>query len=100
MTTHLNESCPAEKLVKILSGKWKAQIFKLAAVEILRFNALVKSLEGANKQSVATALKELCDDEILRKVTVREKPLHIEYHITEKGISFIPLLEQMEGLME
>jgi len=42
-------ACPAEALLKQLSGKWKPQIFRLAVDGPLRFNALLRAIEGTNK---------------------------------------------------
>ena len=53
------ESCPATNLLKLLAGKWKPQIYRLALEGPLRFNGLLRQLPGSNKQSVAVALKEL-----------------------------------------
>lgn len=92
-------NCPAEGLLKQLSGKWKPQIFRLAAEGPVRFNALLRQLEGANKQSIAVALRELESGEILEKVVVREKPLHIEYHLSEKGKSLLPVFKTLENLL-
>lgn len=91
-------SCPASALLKLLGGKWKAEIFRLAIDGPLRFNSLLRILPGSNKQSVATALKELEEIGILDKTTIQEKPLHIEYVLTEKGKAFIPVFEQLEFL--
>lgn len=95
----MNESnCPAEGLLKMLSGKWKPQIFRLALNGALRFNTLLRQLEGSNKQSVATALRELEEQGILEKVVVKQKPLHIEYYLSEKGKALVPVFLQLESL--
>lgn len=91
-------NCPAEGLLKLLSGKWKPQIFRLALDGSIRFNSLLRQIEGSNKQSIATALKELEEQGILEKVTIKLKPLHIEYHLSEKGKSLIPVFRQLESL--
>ena len=99
MTTEKkDQTCPAENLLKLLAGKWKPQIFRLSIEGPLRFNALVRQLEGSNKQAVATAIRELEQQGILDKQVIQEKPLHIEYTLTEKGRSFIPVFEQLEAL--
>ncbi|GAB3254260.1 hypothetical protein GCM10027347_14590 [Larkinella harenae] len=99
MKEHLEESnCPAEGLLKQLSGKWKPQIFRLAVDGPLRFNALLRQLEGANKQSIAVALKELEEQELITKTVVRLKPLHIEYTLSGKGKALIPVFRQIEYL--
>ncbi len=96
--TQESESCPAEALLKLLSGKWKPQIFRLAVNGPLRFSSLLRDLKGSNKQSIATALKELEAEGLLDKNTIREKPLHIEYVLSEKGKTMIPIFTQLEGL--
>lgn len=90
--------CPAEELLKSLSGKWKPQIFRLALDGPLRFGVLMRQMEGANKQSLASALRELVDETLLEKFVVRQKPLHIEYSLTEKGKALIPVFKQLERL--
>lgn len=91
-------SCPAEGLLKLLSGKWKPQIFKLALDGSVRFSSLLRNIEGSNKQSIAVALKELEEQGLLEKTTVQLKPLHIEYNLSEKGKSLIPVFRQLEML--
>ncbi|MNZ94683.1 putative HTH-type transcriptional regulator YybR [compost metagenome] len=93
------QPCPAQALLKLLSGKWKAEIFRLAAESPLRFNSLLRQIEGSNKQSLSVALKEMEAEGLLNKVVVKEKPLHIEYLLTEKGKLFIPVFQQLESLV-
>ena len=101
LTTSMeNENgCPIEGLLKMLSGKWKAQIFRLAVNGPLRFNGLLRQLEGSNKQSVAVALKELEEQGLLVKTVIQQKPLHIEYTLAERGKVLIPVFRQLEALL-
>jgi len=91
-------NCPAEGLLKMLSGKWKPQIFRLALDSPLRFNTLLRQIEGSNKQSIAVALKEMEEQGILEKTIIKEKPLHIEYNLSEKGKALVPVFRQLEEL--
>lgn len=88
--------CPAEGLLKQLSGKWKPQIFRLALEGPVRFNSLVREIEGSNKQSIATALRELEENGLLEKTVIKLKPLHIEYSLSEKGKSLVAVFQQLE----
>lgn len=97
-TTDEKETCPAQGLLKLLSGKWKPEIFRLATASPLRFNSLLRKIEGSNKQSLAVALKELEEVGLLDKHIINTKPLHIEYNLTDKGRSLIPVFEQLEQL--
>lgn len=92
-------SCPAEGLLKMLSGKCKPQIFRFALDGSIRFSSLLRQIEGSNKQSIAVALKELEEQGLLDKNVVKQKPLHIEYHLSEKGKSLIPVFLQLETLL-
>jgi DNA-binding HxlR family transcriptional regulator len=92
------EQCPAEGLLKTLSGKWKPQIFRLALENPVRFNSLLRQLPQTNKQSLSIALKELEEAGLLIRTIVQQKPLHIAYHLSEKGQSLIPIFKQLELL--
>jgi DNA-binding HxlR family transcriptional regulator len=93
-----NETCPAQGLLKLLSGKWKPEIFHLAIEAPLRFSSLLRQIEGSNKQTLSVALRELEEVSLLEKIVIKQKPLHIEYNLTEKGKSLIPILKQLESL--
>lgn len=92
-----NETCPAQGLLKLLAGKWKPEIFRLAAETPLRFSSLLRQIEGSNKQTLSVALKELEEVGLLEKVVIQQKPLHIEHSLTEKGKSLIPVFKQLES---
>jgi DNA-binding HxlR family transcriptional regulator len=90
--------CPAEALLQSVSGKWKPGIILLASQGPVRFSQLLRSLEGSNKQSITTALRELEEDGLLDRVVIRLKPLHVEYTLTPLALQLVPLLKGMEGL--
>lgn len=92
------ETCPAQGLLKLLSGKWKPEIFRLAVEAPLRFSSLLRQIQGSNRQSLSVSLRELEETGLLEKVVISQKPLHIEYYLTEKGKSLIPVFQQLEGL--
>jgi DNA-binding HxlR family transcriptional regulator len=90
--------CPAEALLQSVSGKWKPGIILLASQGPVRFSQLLRSLEGSNKQSITTALRELEEAGLLHRVVVRLKPLHVEYTLTPLALQLVPLLKGMERL--
>ncbi|MFP9112708.1 winged helix-turn-helix transcriptional regulator [Flavobacterium sp. RHBU_3] len=95
-TENSGVNCPVEELLKQLAGKWKMQIFSLALHENVRFNSLLREINGASKQSIATALREMEESGLLEKIVVSQKPLHIEYTLTEKSKSLAPVIKQLE----
>lgn len=63
----------------------------------VRFSSLMRQLEGVNKQSLSIALREMEEEEYLDRTVISEKPLHVEYVLSEKGKSIIPTFEQLDG---
>ena len=61
-----NETCPAQGLLKLLSGKWKPEIFRLALESPVRFSVLLRQIEGSNKQTLSVALRELEEEDLLK----------------------------------
>ncbi len=104
MTTNNNiesgNGCPVEGMLKMLSGKYKMQIFKLALDAPLRFNTLLRDIEGSNKQTIAVALKELEEQGLLIRTIIKQKPLHVEYILSEKGQTLIPVFKQLETVLQ
>lgn len=92
------ETCPATALLKTLSGKWKPEIFRHALDKPVRFSSLLRDIKGSNKQSLAVALKELEEANLLTKHIISEKPLHIEYQLSDTGKALIPVFMQLENL--
>lgn len=100
-TNNLNENdgtCPAQAMLKLVAGKWKPEILRLAVEQPLRFSSLLRTLKGSNKQAIAAALKELEETGLLEKVVIKQKPLHIEYYLTKQGHALIPVLQQLENI--
>jgi DNA-binding HxlR family transcriptional regulator len=64
----------------------------------VRFSYLLRTIESSNKQTLSIALKELQEADLLNKVVIKEKPLHIEYSLTEKGKSLVSVFRQLEKL--
>ncbi len=104
MTTNINiendNGCPVEGLLKMLSGKYKMQMFRLAVDGPLRFNALLRDIEGSNKQTLSLALKELEEQGLLIRTIIKQKPLHVEYILSEKGQTLIPVFRQLETVLQ
>lgn len=94
-----NETCPAQGLLKLLSGKWKPEIFRLTVEKPVRFSYLLRQIEGSNKQTLSVALRELEEVGLLEKVIIQQKPLHIEHSLTQKGKALIPVFMQLASLL-
>ena len=96
MTTPHSTDCPAEQALRRISGKWKPQILRAAADAPVRFNQLLRDLPESNKQAITNALRELDNDTLLIRTVVQQKPLHVEYALSDQGRVVVALLRSME----
>lgn len=61
----------------------------------LRYSALRKEMTNVTDAVLAATLKELLLDEIVQRMQYDEIPPHVEYSLTTKGISVVPILQSI-----
>ena len=85
-------NCPVTPVVRMLQGKWKLQIlYELCIKSPMRFGELKKMLQPITNTALTNALKELENDELVRRIQYNEMPLRVEYSLTEKGQDLLPV---------
>jgi DNA-binding HxlR family transcriptional regulator len=72
----------------------------MASIGPVRFSQILKALPEANKQSVTVALRELEASAFLVRNVIREKPLVVEYELTERGKLAIALFSSIEEMIQ
>ena len=88
--------CPLEYGLEIFGGKWKSRILcVLAAMPTLRYSALRKEMSNITDAVLATTLKELIADGMIARKSYDEIPPRVEYSLTEKGASVVPILQSI-----
>ena len=92
----VNSKEPFEYTLSVVSGKWKLKIiYLLACVTPVRYNMLKKSIDGITHKMLSTQLKELEHEEIISRKEYPQVPPKVEYSLTPKGRSLIPILTAM-----
>ncbi len=61
----------------------------------LRFGQLAARMELISRKVLTEQLKELEEDGILIRKAYNEIPPRVEYHLSEKGLDLLPILQQM-----
>ena len=88
--------CPLEYGLSVFGGKWKSRIIcVLAAKETLRYSELRKEMANITDAVLATTLKELIADQVILRKSYDEIPPRVEYSLTEKGKSVVPILQSI-----
>ena len=88
--------CPLEYGLEIFGGKWKSRIIcVLAEKKRLRYSQLRREMVNITDAVLAATLKELMGDEILLRRQFDEIPPRVEYCLTQKGLSVVPILQSI-----
>ncbi len=90
------EPCPIERGMRILGGKWKGSILWHLKDKPVRFNELSRLLSGASKRMINERLKELEVMGLVNREVVSERPIAVQYSITEFGRSALKVLNQLK----
>lgn len=89
-------SCPLEYGLEVFGGKWKPRIIcVLYGKGTLRYHELSNELVNITNKVLSSALKELVSDGIVLRTEVDSIPPKVEYSLTEKGISVVPILKSI-----
>ena len=94
------EPCPIERGMRILGGKWKGSILWHLKDGPFRFNDLARQLGGASKKMVNQRLKELEALGIVERRVISDRPVAVEYAITDFGRSALVVLDRMREWAE
>lgn len=86
--------CPLEYGLDVFGGKWKSRIIcVLAAKDTLRYSELRDEMANVSDAVLSDAVKSLMADGMVSRRQYDEIPPRVEYSLTEKGESAVPLLQ-------
>ena len=78
--------CPLEGIIDVISKKWALLIINaIGNYGSLRFNKLMKELQGISPKTLADTLKQLQEEELLKRESFAEIPPRVEYSLTKDG---------------
>ncbi|MEM7393468.1 MAG: helix-turn-helix domain-containing protein [Verrucomicrobiota bacterium] len=92
--------CPIERGMRIIGGKWKGSILWHLKEGPVRFNELARQLGGASRKMVNQRLKEMEELGLVHRTVLSDRPIAVEYAITDLGRSSLSILEQLKDWME
>ena len=89
-------NCRKELTLALIGGKWKMLIiWRLGKEGTKRFNELKERIPGVTQKILTSQLRNLEDDHLVHREIYPEIPPKVEYSLTEKGKSLLPILEAM-----
>lgn len=91
------EGCGLKKVLNIVGGKWKIMILCVIDKEgTVRYGDLRRSVYGITNTMLATSLKEMENDGLVERKQYMEMPVRVEYSLTAKAESIVPILLQLK----
>ncbi len=89
--------CGLKKVIGIVGGKWKIMILcVIDNNEVVRYGELNRAVAGITNTMLATSLKELEADGLVERKMYDEMPVRVEYNLTDKAKSLIPILLELK----
>jgi DNA-binding HxlR family transcriptional regulator len=90
------EKCPINYTLSVVGGKWKwAILFFISKNKGIRYGQLKTALPPIAHKTLSQQLKELESAEIIHREQYNVIPPRVEYSLTKKGTTLIPILELM-----
>lgn len=82
--------------LSLIGGKYKMIIlYWLAEHKVMRHNELKRSIGTISFKTLSIMLKELEADGLIKRKEFPQIPPKVEYSLSERGLSLIPLLDMM-----
>ena len=82
--------------LSLINGKYKMTIlYTLMEFGVVRFNEMKKYIGGISFKTLSSTLKELERDRLVHREEYPQIPPKVEYSLTERGRSLIPILDAM-----
>ena len=82
--------------LSLINGKYKmAILYTLMEFGVVRFNEMKKYIGGISFKTLSSTLKELERDRLVHREEYPQIPPKVEYSLTGRGKSLIPILDAM-----
>ncbi|WP_066567601.1 helix-turn-helix domain-containing protein [Snodgrassella sp. CFCC 13594] len=88
-------SCPVNRTLQVIGGKWKALIVYHLMDTTQRFNELRRLMPDITQRMLTLQLREMETDGIVHREVYAQVPPKVEYSLTRQGQSLITVIMAM-----
>ncbi len=89
--------CAVTCAMDVIGKKWHPVIIhRLLRCDELRFNELSDEVDGITNKMLSQSLDDLEEKELVDRTIVSEKPVAVEYSLTERGRSLERVIDSLE----
>ncbi|WP_395172730.1 winged helix-turn-helix transcriptional regulator [Roseibium alexandrii] len=93
-------ACPSRDVMARLGEKWTMLVLVALTPGAIRFGALHRRVEGVSQKMLSQTLRHLEEDGMVTRHVFDERPLKVEYKLTELGRSVLPLVDAIKRWSE
>jgi DNA-binding HxlR family transcriptional regulator len=95
-----SRSCPSRPTLEHVTGRWGTLALGALETGPLRFNALLRRVDGISQKMLAQTLLALERDGFVHRENRSTAGLHVEYQLTDLGRETAAQLSILIGLLE
>lgn len=89
--------CPVARVADLVGDSWSILIIRDLLLGSKRFGDLETSLKGVSTRTLTKKLKALEECGMVTRTEFAEKPPHVEYALTKKGMELTDVVEAMRA---
>ena len=89
--------CPVRNVISRIGDRWSLLVLLALhdKAEAMRFSDLCKAIPDVSQKMLTSTLRKLEADDLLSRTVYPEVPPRVEYKLTKRGKTLIPLLNQL-----
>ena len=89
--------CPIRNVLSRIGDRWSLLVLLALhdKAEAMRFSDLCKAIPDVSQKMLTSTLRKLEADDLLSRTIYPEVPPRVEYKLTKRGKTLIPLLNQL-----
>ncbi|MDY4410375.1 MAG: helix-turn-helix domain-containing protein [Prevotella sp.] len=89
--------CPVRNVLSRIGDRWSLLVLLALheKAETMRFSDLCRAIPDVSQKMLTSTLRKLEADDLLSRAIYPEVPPRVEYKLTKRGKTLIPLLNQL-----
>lgn len=91
----MENRCPIESTLSLISGKWKILILKELSQGPVRYGHISRNIPAVSAKVLTQQLREMLEDGLLVREVFAEIPPRVEYSLSEMGISIFSIFKEL-----
>src|SRR5687767_8938266 len=101
MTVDIAPFCPRYlQAIEIIGRRWTGAVLRALMAGRTRFNEIAQTVPGLSDRLLSERLKELEHEGIVARTVTPSTPVLIEYTLTDKGRSLLPIVQAVASWAE